>query len=84
MPRECQPAFHSASAAQFLWQHLPRYAAAERKENPCEASTILQTRSASLGSARRGRQQRLNEIPQGIGKQRSAHGLSILALLGEE
>jgi hypothetical protein len=47
---------------------------------------VRQARSGKRGSAtlqppgRYGRQHRLNQIPQSIGKQRSAHGLSILAL----
>jgi len=55
---------------------------AEHEENSRQTSTVLQAWSASLGSTRWRRQQRLNQTPQSIGKQRSAHGLSILALAG--
>jgi hypothetical protein len=44
--RSCQ------NRSPVLWQHLPRYAAAEHEQNPGEASTIRQARSAALGSMR--------------------------------
>ena len=74
------PASHARAAAQFLWQHLPRYSAAEHEENSRQTSAVWQTRSATLGSTQGGWQQRLNQIPQSVGKRRSTHGLSILAL----
>jgi hypothetical protein len=50
------------------------------KRNSAEASSVWQARCATLGPTWCGRQHRLNQIPQGIGKQRAAHRLSILAL----
>jgi len=45
------PASHARAAAQFLWQHLPRYSTAGHEENSRQTSAVWQTRSATtLGS----------------------------------
>jgi hypothetical protein len=81
---EPPPTGHSRAATQFLRQHLPRNPAAEDEQNPRDISTVWETGSTSVGLRRRGRQQGWNQIPQSIGKQRSARGPSILALSGSD
>jgi hypothetical protein len=63
-----------ATAAQFLRQHFPGYPAAKDEKNTGAASAVGQSWSTTLGAHRCGRQQRLDPVPTGIRKQRSAHG----------
>jgi hypothetical protein len=63
-----------ATAAQFLREHFPGYPAAKDEKNTGAASAVGQSWSTTLGAHRCGRQQRLDPVPTGIRKQRSAHG----------
>jgi hypothetical protein len=67
------PARHPRAAARFLRQHLPRDPTAKDKGDAGEASSIRDARPSSFRSSWRNRQERFNQIPQCIRKQRGAH-----------
>jgi hypothetical protein len=76
---QASPACHPSTAAQFLWQHLPRDAAAEDKENAGEARSVIDARSSTLRSSWWNRKERFDEVPQRIRKQRAGHGVHVTA-----
>jgi hypothetical protein len=61
---QASPARHPRTASQFLWQHLPRGAAAKDKENARETRPIRYARPSTVRSWRWNREKRFDEIPQ--------------------
>jgi hypothetical protein len=70
---QASPACHPSATVKSLWQHLPRDAAAEDKENAGEARSISDARSSTVCSSWWKRNEGFDEIPQRIRKQPDSH-----------
>jgi hypothetical protein len=70
---EAPPARHPRSAPEFLREHLPGNAAAKHENNARQASAIRNARPPTFGPSRWNRQERFDNIPQRIWKQRGGH-----------
>jgi hypothetical protein len=69
---QASPARHPDAAAQFVWQHLPRGAAAKDKENAGQARSIRDARPSTVRSPCWNGKERFNQIAQCIREQRGA------------
>jgi len=70
---QASPARHPRTAAQFVWQHLPRDTAAKDKENAGETRSIRDAWSSTLRSSWWNRKEGFDEIPERVRKQRGGH-----------
>ena len=70
---QAPPARHPRSASEFLREHVPGNAAAENKQNARKTRAIGDARPSAFGPTRWSGQERFDNIPQRIGKQRGGH-----------
>jgi len=70
---QAPPACHPRSAPEFRREHLLGNAAAKDEDDAGQARAIRDARPSAFWSMGWSRQERLDEIPQGIWKQRSGH-----------
>jgi hypothetical protein len=70
---QAPPARHPRSASEFLREHVPGNAAAENKQNARKTRAIGDARPSAFRPTRWSGQERFDNIPQRIGKQRGGH-----------
>jgi len=70
---QATPARHPRPAPEFQREHPPGNAAAEDEDDAGETRTVRNARPPSLWPSWRNRQERFDEIPQRIWKQRDGH-----------
>ena len=70
---QATPARHPRPACEFLREHLPGNAAAEDEDDAGETRTVRNARPSAFRSTWWSGQERSDQIPQRIGKQRRSH-----------